>query len=192
MADVYVLCGQSGVGKSTVASRVAESNPHLTVVSFGEKIFELARGEGLVDAITQLELLTPEDVSRLQIKATQQVSRLPGKVLVEMHLTVKTPAGFIAGIPKRIMNLLKPRRIVLLEADPYEVLRRRITGKEGKSEAESLKDIQEHAYFDRAAAISIAIDIGTPIKILKNTDVEQTVQQILTLLEQDKAIGRRT
>ena len=108
-----------------------------------------------------------------------------GKVILDMHLTVHTSAGYIAGMPKQIMNMLEPSLIILLEADPMDVLKRRMTGKGKVSEDESLKDIQEHADFDRAAAISIAIDIGTPVKILYNKDVEKTAEEITRLLHDD-------
>jgi adenylate kinase len=185
MEHLYVVCGQSGVGKSTVITKAAEGIDDLTVVNFGEQILKLALEGGFVQEGDEVTLLRPECLSELQIRATEKIKDLEGKVILDMHLTVRTPSGFIAGMPKTVMNLLEPRRIILLEADPYEILKRRISGKEMKSVDESLKDIQEHSDFDRAAAISIAMDIGTPIMILKNDDVDKSAEKIREILEED-------
>jgi adenylate kinase len=184
MEKLYVVCGQSGVGKSTVIQKAAEGMEDLTVVNFGEQILKLALDGGFVKEGEEVTLLRPECLSELQVRATERVKNLKGRVILDMHLTVRTPSGFIAGMPKRVMDVLEPRRIILLEADAYEILKRRMVGKDRKNVDESLKDIQEHSDFDRAAAISIAMDIGTPIMILKNDDVEKTALQLRDILEE--------
>jgi len=182
---LYVICGQSGVGKSTVVAQVAEGRQSLTIVNFGERIFAMALENALVTDPGDLRLMRPEILTMLQIQVAEHIRELTGLVILDMHLTVHTPAGYIAGMPKQIMNMLQPARIILLEADPYEILKRRMTGKETKGDDESLKEIQEHADLDRAAAISIAIDIGTPVKILRNDDVAKTAEKVKKLLEDD-------
>ena len=185
MNRVYVICGQSGVGKSTVLSKVAEGNPDVTVVNFGERILSVARRNGLAQEAQDILRLRPEQIAELQVQATELIAKLEGRIVLDMHLTVRTPAGFIAGMPKRVQELLKPARIILLEEDPYEVLKRRMTGKEMKNVDESLRDIQEHADFDRAAAISVAIDIGAPVKIVRNDNIEAAARAICELLDGD-------
>ena len=68
---------------------------------------------------------------------------------------------------------------------PYEVLKRRMVGKKMKKADDSLADIQEHADIDRAAAVSIAIGVGAPVKIIKNDDTEKTASFIIGLLDED-------
>jgi adenylate kinase len=190
LAEFYIICGQTGVGKTTVAQRLAEGRDNVTIVNFGETIFELAKEAGLIETRDQLNRLWPDTVSWLQTKATKSVAeKLSGKVILDMHVTVHTPAGYIAGMPRRMMEQLNPKRLVLLEADPYEVVRRRMVGKEMKDVEESLKDIQEHADFDRAAAMSISVDVGTPIMIVKNEDLEKTIIQLSNLLDEEGALG---
>ena len=182
MDQLYVVCGQSGVGKSTVITRATEGMEDLVTVNFGQMILELAQERDLVKEGDEITLLRPRCLSELQIQATEKIKNLSGRVILDMHLTVRTPSGFIAGMPKRVMNMLEPGRIILFEADAYEILKRRMVGKEMKNVDESLKDIQEHSDFDRAAAISIAIDIGTPVMILRNDDVEKTADQLREIL----------
>lgn len=187
MANFFIICGQTGVGKSTVAAHVAEGRKDTQIVNFGETIFTLARDEGLVTEREQVNHFWPDEVSRLQTMAIEQIRILSGSVILDMHLTVHTPAGYIAGMPKRMMERLKPKLIVLLEGEPYEIVRRRMVGKEMKSVEESLKDIQEHADFDRAAAMSIAVVIETPIMILKNDDLDEVVGRISAILDDDRS-----
>ena len=147
MEKLFVVCGQSGVGKSTVISKAAEGMEDLTVVNFGQQILQLALEGDYVEEGDEVTLLRPECLSELQIRATEKIRDLSGRVILDMHLTVRTPSGFIAGMPKRVMNMLEPKRIILLEADAYEILKRRMVGKEMKNVDESLKDIQEHSDF---------------------------------------------
>ncbi len=187
MAEFYIICGQTGAGKTTVANRLAEGRDDVTIVNFGETIFSLAKEEGLIESREELNDLWPETLSRLQTKATKDIAaELAGKVILDMHVTVHTPAGYIAGMPRRMMEQLNPNRLVLLEAEPYEVVRRRMVGKEMADVEESLKDIQEHSDFDRAAAMSIAVDVGTPIMIVKNDDLEETVDNLSNLLDEGR------
>jgi adenylate kinase len=179
---LYVVCGQSGVGKSTVIAKVAEGRDDLTILNFGERILAMALRRGVLSNPGDMASLGPETLSRLQMDASRHIHELGGEVILDMHLTVKTPMGFIAGMPKVVMDTLQPALIVLLEADPYEILKRRMTGKSDLDADESLKDIQERADFDRAAAISIAIDLGIPIKILKNRNADETADMLAGLL----------
>ncbi len=184
MERLFVVCGQSGVGKSTVLSKVAEGHDDLTIVNFGETILSIARDRGVASTTEEFAGLKPETVAELQVAAANRVKSLEGRVILDMHLTVRTRGGFIAGMPKKLMDMLSPSRIILLEADPYEVLKRRMVGKEMKKVDDSLKDIQEHADFDRAAAVAIAIDIGAPVKLIMNDDVEKTATEIGKLIDE--------
>lgn len=184
MQLIYVVCGQSGTGKSTVLSRVSERRD-VTVVNFGEAIFDLAKESGLVKERDDISVLGPETLAELQMQASEHVKHLQGKIIIDMHLTIRTRAGFVAGMPKKVMEMLSPHRIILLEEEPYEVLKRRMVGKEMKKADDSLADIQEHADIDRAAAVSIAIGVGAPVKIIKNDDTEKTASFIIGLLDED-------
>jgi adenylate kinase len=170
------------VGKTTVVTRVAEEGEDLTVVNFGERVLVMALKEGLVRTPQEINLLRPEILAKLQQKAAEHIQGLTGTIILDMHLTVQTPRGFVAGMPTDLMNILKPSQIILLEANPDTIMKRRMMGK-GIDTEESIKDIQERADFDRAAAISIAIDMGTPIKLVKNNDVDEAAQEITRLID---------
>jgi adenylate kinase len=132
MQRLYVVCGQSGVGKTTVVDRVARELGDLTVLNFGERILAMALAKGLVSDPQGLRTLRPEALAKLQIQAAQYISGLGGMVILDMHLTVKTPAGYVAGMPKQVMETLNPARIILLEADPGQIMARRLREKGDK------------------------------------------------------------
>jgi adenylate kinase len=180
--SLIVICGQSGVGKTTVIEKVFEKRGDLRVLNFGERILAMALKRGLLRGAEDLEDLTPEVLSRLQVEASRHVHELNGVVLLDMHLTVDTPIGMIAGMPRTVMDNLQPSLIILLEAKPYDVLKRRMLGKGDLETEETVKGIQQRADIDRAAAVSIAIDLGIPIKILKSENADQTSEKILEML----------
>jgi adenylate kinase len=185
MTRIYVLCGQSGVGKSTVLSKVDEGDRGIAVVNFGQRILNVAKNHGLASNPEEVQGLSPEDLAKLQLEASEEIAEMGGRIVIDMHLTVRTPVGFIAGMPRKVADTLKPARIILLEEDPYEVLKRRMTGKDMKNVDESLKEIQEHMDFDRAAAISVAIDIGASVKIVRNDDIDKAMAKIWEILDED-------
>ena len=182
MQTLIVVCGQSGVGKTTVIEKVSEKRGDLKILNYGERILAMALKNGLMRNPGDMNTLTPDVISRLQIQTSKYIHELTGTVVLDMHLTVDTPIGLIAGMPRTVMDALQPALIILLEAKPDDILKRRMTGKGVLEVAESIRDIQERADFDRAAAISIAIDIGIPIKILRNDDADKTAEEISEIL----------
>lgn len=187
MQKLVVICGQSGVGKTTVIERVFEERGDLNVLNFGERILAMALSKGVARTPEDVEKLRPEVLSRLQVETSKHIHELNGLVLLDMHLTVDTPIGMVAGMPRAVMENLQPSLIVLLEAKPYEILKRRMIGKGELDTAESVKDIQERTDIDRAAAISVAIALGIPIKILKSENAEKTAETILKILADTRA-----
>jgi adenylate kinase len=182
LADVYVVAGLSGVGKSSVVNHALEALNGVTRVNFGDAILKEALDEKLVENRDELRLLEPEDQKRLQAKAARRISSMEGKVIVDTHLTIPTPDGYVPGIPVEILINLNPKRIVILEADPGDILKRRILDRGRSRVDESLEEIEEHFDFDRAAAIAMAIHVGSPVKIIRNDVVEVAGQELAKLL----------
>jgi adenylate kinase len=93
-----------------------------------------------------------------------------GRVFVDTHCTVRTPRGYLPGLPKWVLETLKPKQIILVEADPEEILRRRISDESRKREKSPLEDIEEHQEMNRKVAMVYSTLTGAIVTIIKNHD----------------------
>ena len=119
-----VIVGVAGVGKSTVVQKAVESIDGSGVMVFGTEMFEAAKKLGWVKHRDEMRKLRVEKQRRLQKIAADAISRTKGKkvIFVDTHLFVRTPEGFWPGLPLAVIQSLKPTHLLLIEADPQEVL----------------------------------------------------------------------
>ena len=122
-----VVTGVPGVGKTSVMEGIAREKG-IKILNFGTVMFKVAKSEGLVEDRDQIRKL-PVDVQRdMQQKAAQTIFDM-GDALIDTHCTIKTPGGYYPGLPEWVLRTLKPDRIVLVEATPDEIVRRRAKDK---------------------------------------------------------------
>jgi adenylate kinase len=171
------------VGKSSVVNYALEKAKGIERVNFGDTVLKIALEKGLVENRDKLRLLEPEQQTMLQAEAAKRIGEMRGRIVVDTHLTIPTPDGYVPGIPLSVLLELNPRRIVILEADPGDILKRRILDGGRARVDETLEKIEEHFDFDRAAAIAMAIQVGCPVKIITNDKVEDAGEELAKLLE---------
>lgn len=187
---VAVLTGVPGVGATTVADAandlLAERDAEYEVVSFGTVMLETARDEGLVEERDEMRKLPSEDQRRVQEKAGERIAeRAEDKnVMVDTHCTIKTPEGYLPGLPEWVLDGLQPDVIVLVETDPDEILFRRLDDETRARDFESTSEIATHQEMNRNAATSYATLTGATVKILQNPDggVEEAAEELADAL----------
>lgn len=165
---VIVVTGIPGVGKTTVMKKAAEGMD-IKFVTFGTVMSEIALEQKLVkdrDEMRKLTLLQQRD---LQIKAAKKIS-LMGNVIVDTHCTIKTPKGYLPGLPEWVLKELKPTSIVVVEADPVEIYNRRAKDTTRNRDPDSQDQIAEHQFVNRAIAMAYAALTGSTVKIVYNHD----------------------
>lgn len=177
------MAGLSGVGKSSVVNYALNRIEGVERVNFGDAIMQEALDQGLVENRDELRLLGTSVQRGLQAKAAKKIGKMEGRVIVDTHLTIPTPDGYVPGVPIDILAELNPKKIVILEADPGDILKRRILDKGRERVDETLEEIEEHFDFDRAAAISMAIQVGSPVKIIRNDIIKEAGEELLELLK---------
>jgi len=188
---VAVLTGVPGVGATTVAD---EANETLTqrgseyeVVSFGTVMLEVARDEGLAEERDDMRKLPSEDQRHVQEKAGERISdRAEDRnIMVDTHCTIKTPEGYLPGLPEWVLRGLQPDIVVLVEADPDEILFRRLDDETRTRDFENTKELTTHQQMNRSAATSYATLTGATVKIIKNPDggIEEASENLADALE---------
>jgi len=180
---VIVVTGIPGVGKTTVMQKAAEGMD-IKFVTFGTVMIEIAKKLGWANDRDEMRKLPLEKQRELQIKTAEEVAKM-GNVIVDTHCTIKTPQGYMPGLPEWVITRLKPATIVIVEADPEEIYRRREKDKTRKRDPDSIEDIAEHQQINRAIAMAYAALTGATVKIVYNHDnaLDEAVKQAEPVLK---------
>ena len=174
---VIVVTGIPGVGKTTVMKRAAEGLD-MEFVTFGTVMIDIAKEMGLVKDRDEMRKLTLEQQKELQIRSAEKVASM-GNVILDTHCTVKTPKGYMPGLPEWVLKKLKPTAIVVVEADPDEIYNRRAKDATRNRDPDSIEQIAEHQQINRSAAMAYATLTGATVKIVFNHDdaIDEAVKQ---------------
>ena len=177
-----IITGVPGVGKSTILSMAAEGTKRPIVV-YGTEMFEVATKRGLAKHRDQMRLLPATVQREIQEVAAEEIARR-GDVIVDTHCTIKTPKGYLPGLPEWVVKRLKPSQIILVEAPPGQIAKRRANDASRARDADDPIAIGEHQAMNRAAAIAVATLTGATVLVLENLEGQQeaTRQTLLSAL----------
>ena len=180
---VVVVTGIPGVGKTTVMKEAAEGID-IQFVTFGTVMEDIAIEMNLVKDRDEMRKLTLEQQKELQIKTAEKVAKMDN-VIVDTHCTVKTPKGYMPGLPEWVIKKLNPTAIVVVEADPEEIYNRRSKDITRNRDPDSKEKIAEHQQMNRAAAMTYATLSGATVKIVFNHDnaIEDAVKDVAPVLK---------
>ncbi len=174
MGKKVIITGVPGVGKTTVVNealkRLKEDGIEYQSINFGTFMFETAVKEKIVKDRDQMRSLDREVQKKLQQSAGKAIGKVKGNVLIDTHASVKTPKGYLAGLPEWVLKEIMPDIIVLVETDDDQILMRRMSDETRSRDKEGARAIAEHQQFNRSIAAAYAMLTGCTIKIVTNAD----------------------
>ena len=187
---VVVIAGPPGVGKSTImkgsVERIKKENINYQIVNYGDAMLNVAKERKLVEHRDNMRKLPAEVQREVQKLAGRSIAKMAkiNPIMVDTHCVIKTPEGFLPGLPKWVLDELQPNMIVLIEAKAEEIAYRRAKDKARFRDTESLESIKGHMDLSRAAAIAYAALTGATVKIIKNNDgkIDEAIQEMLIAL----------
>ncbi len=193
---VVVVTGVPGVGKTTVLGHLerlaGEEGFRVKVVNFGTYMLETALREGLVrhrDEMRRLPLRRQLELQRLAARriAEDAAGELggDGALVVDTHALVKTVAGYWPGLPKHVLDELKPDMIAVIEASPEEVAARQARDKTRvRSDIGGPEGAARLMEYARAAAFASAVHYASTVAIVENREgeAEEAARQLLALI----------
>jgi len=191
LPGTIIVAGIPGVGKTTVLQELEavrqEKNVDLKIVNFGDVMNQLFKKQGKG---VHRDHMRRQDIAlqtRIQQQAARKIARMSGisSLVVDTHMFVRTVDGLWPGTPRRVLEALHPDIIVLIEADPEEVSRRRISDTSRERESSKLEDVRADLEWSRYMASVNAVLEGVPVQIVLNPEghQKQAAEDILTIVE---------
>lgn len=183
-----IITGVPGVGKTTVVTGalklLEQEGISYKSLNFGTYMFETAQKEGLAKDRDEMRRLPGDLQKKLQQSAARAMARESGNILVDTHASVKTPKGYLAGLPEWVLRELMPDTIILVETDEDQILMRRLSDETRTRDREGSGAIRAHQQFNRAIAASYSMMTGCTIACITNADLllDHAVEEMAAVL----------
>ena len=185
---VAIVVGIAGVGKSTVISRAAEllsqKNIKATIIVFGTLMFEESKKMGLKNR-DEMRKLSIEDQHLLQDKAAEKIAQMNEEILIiDTHMFINTTEGYYPGIPSRLLEILKPSYLIMIAADPAEIVRRRTTDNTRDRDVVSLENIRNELEISKVMVATSSVLTGSPFILIANDNgmIDNAASTIVNVL----------
>ncbi len=192
-----VVTGVPGVGKTTVLNKLTEllrqEGIEALLVNFGDYMFRVASEKGLVkhrDEIRKLQLQTQLELQRWAaeaiVKDASEKLGDRGVLIVDTHSVIKTPSGYWPGLPRHVIEALRPDSIVVIEADPELIIARRQRDKgRYREDMGGVDELRELMNMARTAAMASAVLTASSVFIVENPEgrPEEAARRILELVK---------
>lgn len=146
--QTIILVGIPGCGKSSILEETLRQAPNISIVNYGDKMLEEAAYEGL--ARDELRKMPIADQQKIGLKAAKKiVKESTGITLVDTHALIRTPFGYIPGLPREVLEALAPRACAWIECPPALILLRRSRDTSRKRDEESEEELNLHQELTR-------------------------------------------
>ena len=189
--NVVIVTGIPGVGKTTVINTAIEQvkekhGEEVLMLNIGTEMFEVAVKKGYVKDRDELRKMSTARQREVQRQAGIVIAEKAksARAIVDTHTLIQTNNGFLIGLPEWVVTAIKPKTVVLVEADSEKIASRR-TGDETRTrDAQAVADIQIHQEMCRAAAVAVGTITGATVRIIKNREglVEEAAAELASTI----------
>lgn len=183
-----IIVGVPGVGKSTIITNATETllnkGTSVKTVVFGSIMFEEAKKLGINDR-DELRKLKIDVQEKLQNRAAEHISSLKDSIVfVDTHLFIKTQSGYYPGLPMNLILKMNPQKLILITANPDEILNRRKKDTTRTRDLISDDEINRDIQVSLSMISSLSILTGAPFEIIYNHDdmIDSATSQLVELL----------
>jgi len=179
-----VITGVPGVGATKVSENARRKlGEEYNLVNVGDVMLEEALERGLARSRKELSRLQFRDQRALQRRAGEYIAResANGPLLINTHLVVETPLGYIPGMGTETLREINPSAFVLVDAPPEDIRARR--EQSARSYEQFSPSISFHKQMQSAAAFMFSFQSNSPVYHLVNDEsAAETGDQLATLV----------
>lgn len=183
-----VVVGVPGVGKTTVITQAAEqlnqSGSKTQVMVFGSLMLDEAKKMGIKDR-DEMRKLSVTTQRQLQELAAKSISAVRSEILViDTHLFINTSEGRYPGMPQNLLDIMSPTHLVMISADPEEILARRMQDDTRNRDLISIDSIKNDLDVATIMIAASSVLTGAPFKIIFNhrDRLQDAVSEIVELM----------
>jgi adenylate kinase len=180
-----VVLGVPGVGKTTVVEKLVAAYQGAKLVNFGTLMLNSGVSLKWIKHRDELRKLPVQKQKRLQELTGTKISKMNDKlVVVDTHLFIRTPEGFWPGLPFDVVRAMKPTHLVLVEASPEEVMKRRAADNTRYRDSITREDLVEEMILARSLLAVSSTLTGAPMLIVSNHEgnADEAVSRIVSVL----------
>lgn len=187
--SVNILVGLSGVGKGTVLEEAMMlSDQEYKVINYGDRMFETAKEQGLADHRDEMKEIDTETYKEIQADAAESIFEDAEEqdVIVETHAAIRSPYGYIPGLPKWVSENLEPEKVIMLDASSEAIYRRsQEADRDRDTEKAGIEGITEYRETAKQMASAVSILTGAYFKIIQNKDgqAEKAAEELVETLK---------
>ncbi|MCL4452879.1 MAG: adenylate kinase [Candidatus Thermoplasmatota archaeon] len=163
-----VISGIPGVGKSTILEMVSKKTQY-EIINFGSLMFDMAVDLDLVKSRDDIRRLDVDTQKNLQKKASNKIGKMDN-IIIDTHMSIKSPAGYLPGLPEWVLRELMVSSYFLIESTPEEIKHRRENDSSRSRDSDTVQDIKEHQEVNRYYAAAYSVYSGATIKYIYNPD----------------------
>lgn len=194
---VVIVLGVPGVGKTTVLNNLvklaSEKNIKILIKNMGDYMLKEALRQGFVESRDEIRYLKIRQQLELQLlsaksiiqDAYQELSK-GGVLVVDTHAVIRTKYGYWTGIPRPLVEELRPDAFIIVEADVNEILSRQLHDKSRyRSDFAKPEVISELMELTRRNAFAAALFTSSLVKVVMNREgrAEEAAKEILEVIE---------
>ena len=183
---LVVLTGIPGSGSTTLLGKALDEVDYVHL-NYGDIMTEIAIQEKIVNDRDALRKLPAETQKEIKAKAAKEIKARSKKdnVIVDTHCTINTPMGFLPGLPIWVLEELQPDQFILIEANPDEIIYRRLNDDTRERDIQKVKEIDLHQQMNRATSMAYATLTGATVKIVENHDnhLDSSVKKLVNVLK---------
>jgi len=190
---VVIVTGIPGSGKTTVCRELIrlaqEEGIKVEVLNYGDVMVEIMAKSGRElhrDELRRMSISAQKIVqAEAAAKLAKAVEKAEGHVIIDTHMVIRTGSGYLPGLPKHVLDALKPDLLVLIEAKPEEIAARRVKDADRMRDERTLKELEEELAFSRMVASACSVLTGAPVAIVENPTgrQEEAARKVLELLK---------
>ena len=180
-----IVTGIPGVGKTTILNTIKEilskENSKFLIMNYGDYMLKTAMEMKYVRNRDEMRKLPLNVQRQLQLEAAKNIykdasSLGDGLSFLDTHAVVRTPGGYLPGLPKHIVEILQPQVIFLIESDPELILKRQENDKtRARTDYSDPAVIKETMDFARYSAMASAVLVGASVKVVKNVEGDPSI-----------------